>query len=335
MGEKTEKKHLAILRILHEADRPLVSSRITEQLLAGNHEISDRTVRLHLSNMDRQGLTENLGRKGRRITQQGRDELGNARITDRVGYLAAKIDQMTYQMDFDLSTTTGTVIMNVSFVERTQLKAALPDIMKVFEAGFAMGNLVTLLSPCERVGELTVPEGNLGLGTVCSITLNGVLLAHGIPTNSRFGGLLELKDNEPTRFVEIIHYNGTTIDPLEVFIRSAMTDYHGAIQTGNGRIGASFRELPASSRDHVLELAQQLKRVGLGGLIMVGWPGQPLLEVPVNEGQVGFIVVGGLNPAAILKERGITSHPYTLSGLAEYETFFHYEQLDERILEFE
>jgi len=322
------------LRILQEADKPLGSSRITERLLAGHHEISERTVRFYLRNMDREGLTENLGRKGRRITQYGLDELGSARIIDRVGYLTAKIDQMTYRMTFDLSTKTGTVVINVSVVDKAQLKDAIPDIMKVFEAGLAMGKLVTLIPPCERVGELTVPEGKLGLGTVCSITLNGVLLAHGIPTNSRFGGLLELKDYEPTRFMEIIHYDGTTVDPLEVFIRSAMTDYHGATQTGNGRIGASFRELPASSRDHVLELAYQLNKVGLGGLMMIGWPGQPLLEIPVDQGQIGVIVVGGLNPAAILEERGIKYHTHALSGLAEYRTFFHYEELDERILEF-
>jgi len=322
------------LRILQEADKPLGSSRITERLLTGHHEISERTVRFYLRNMDREGLTENLGRRGRRITRHGLEELASARIIDRVGYLAAKIDQMTYRMSFDLSKKTGTVVMNVSVVDKAHLKSAIPDIMKVFEAGLAMGKLVTLLPPYERIGELTVPEGKLGLGTVCSITLNGVLLAHGIPTNSRFGGLLELKDYEPTRFMEIIHYDGTTVDPLEVFIRSSMTDYHGATQTGNGRIGASFRDLPASSRDHVLELGCQLNKVGLGSLLMTGWPGQPLLEIPVDQGQIGVIVVGGLNPAAVLKERGIKSHTHALSGLAEYQTFFNYEELDKRILEF-
>jgi len=55
MGEKTEKKRLAILRILQEANGPLGSSKITERLLAAHHEISERTVRLHLSNMDQEG----------------------------------------------------------------------------------------------------------------------------------------------------------------------------------------------------------------------------------------------------------------------------------------
>jgi len=334
MGEKTEKKRLAILGILREANKPLGSSKITERLVAAHYEISERTVRLHLKNMDEQGLTENLGRKGRRITEQGLEELGHARIIDRVGYLAAKIDQMTYRMDFDLASRSGSVVTNLSIVGRRDLNAAIPSIKRVYEAGYAMGKLVTLLAPGERVGDVTIPEDRIGLGTVCSITLNGVLLAHGIPAYSSFGGLLEIRDYKPIRFVEMVHYSGTTLDPLEIFIRSAMTDYHGATQTGNGQIGASFREVPAASRDLVVDLAGQLEKIGLGGFMQIGWPGQPVLEIPVNQGQVGAVVIGGLNPAAILEEKGIKSFSRALSGLMEYNAFFHYKELDERIRSF-
>ena len=86
-----------------------------------------------------------------------------------------------------------------------------------------------ILAPGEQIGSLTVPPDRIGFCSVCSITINGVLLKHGVPTTSRFGGLLELRDRTPVRFVEMIHYDGTSIDPLEVFIRSGMTDYHGAI----------------------------------------------------------------------------------------------------------
>ena len=334
MGEKTEKKRLAILRILMEKDRPMGSSIITERLRAEHHEISERTVRYYLRHMDQEGLTTNLGKKGRQITQRGLDELGSARILDRVGYLEAKIDQMTYRMTFNLADKSGTVVMNASVVKLEQLKKVVPQVQKVFQTGYAMGKLLSLLAPGERVGETTIAQGEIGLATICSITLNGVLLAHGIPTHSRFGGLLELRSHQPTRFVEIMHYNGTTLDPLEIFIRSAMTNYHGAIENGNGLIGASFRELPAASRDQVIELAGQLETIGLGGFLDIGWPGQPLLEIPVNQGQIGAIVIGGLNPSAILVEKGIWSYTCALSGLAEYDQFFHYEELDERLKAF-
>ena len=253
MKERAEEKRMAILRILREADKPLGSLKITERLSAMGHDISERTVRFHLLDLDKAGLTDNLGRNGRSITQRGQNELESHRGFAKVGILSAKIDQMTYKMDFDLAKKTGTVVANVSVIPRDKLDASIPLMSRVFAAGYAMGKLIALLSPGEQVGQMAIPEGSVGIATVCSITVNGVLVAHGIPTNSRFGGLLELRDHKPTRWAEFINYDGTTLDPLEIFIRSVMTDYVGATRNGNGLIGASFREVPADSREHVLE----------------------------------------------------------------------------------
>jgi len=331
MSDKTEKKRLAILHILHESDRPVGSSKITERLQAMGYEVSERTVRYYLLGMDKEGLTQCFGKRGRKISELGERELDTARVIEKVGFLAARIDQMTYRMNFDLDKKSGMVVINISFINKAQLKHAAPLIARVFKAGYSMGALMALFKPGDKVGDTHVPEKMVGIGTVCSITLNGVLLAHGVPTNSRFGGLLELRNKKPTRFVEIITYEGTSIDPLEIFIRSGMTDYVGATESGNGRIGVGFREVPAESRDRVIELAKRLEKIGLGGFLTIGWPGQPLLEVPVGEGRVGVIVIGGLNPAAILEETAIKVHSRALAGLAEYETLFPYWELDERI----
>jgi len=53
MIEKMEKKKLAILRILREAEKPVGSSDITEQLQVMGYEVSERTVRFYLLGMDR------------------------------------------------------------------------------------------------------------------------------------------------------------------------------------------------------------------------------------------------------------------------------------------
>jgi repressor of nif and glnA expression len=169
------------------------------------------------------------------------------------------------------------------------------------------------------------------LGTVCSITFNGVLLRHGIPVASRFGGLLELRALKPTRFVELIHYEGTTLDPPEVFIRSGMTDYKGAVETGNGLVGASFREVPGNSRERVLGIARGMEEAGLGVVIDVGWPGRPLFDIPVSEGRLGVVVMGGLNPVAILEETGMrVRQTGALAGLIDYRKLIPYEQMTER-----
>jgi repressor of nif and glnA expression len=331
MIDKVEKKRLAVLSAIKEAGRPLNGAYLTAELIAHGFDVSERTVRLYLQEMDRDGLTENLGRRGRRITAKGLEELGAARVIEKLGLLSAKIDQITFLMDFELTRRTGTVVINLSVVNPKLLAQYADKFCRVFEKGFAMGRLMTLVEPGERVGDLTVPAGQVGVGTVCSVTINGALLQKGIPVHSRFGGLLELHDSQPTRFVDIITYDGTTLDPLEVFIRSGMTDYLGAINTGNGRIGASFREFPSASRHRVRELARQLEEVGLGGFMLIGGPARPLLEVPVGEGRVGAVVIGGLNPLAIFEESGERVLSQALAGLVEFERLFPYYELEDRL----
>jgi len=331
MQDKIERKRLSILRILKEANEAVGSQKITELLAAMRYDISERTVRFHLKALDKDGLTECIGRQGRRITVKGLLELSKARVFEKVGFLAAKIDEMSYSMNFDLNKKQGTVVVNISLVKRSEIRGAILYMTRVFEAGYGMGHLVTLIEPGAQIGDIVIPEDMVGVGTVCSITLNGVLLKHGIPVYSRFGGLLEIQNREPLRFTALINYDGTTLDPLEIFIKSGMTDYKGATYNGNGLIGASFREIPASSREKVIELAKELYLVGLGGFMKVGWPGEELLEIPISVGRAGAIVIGGLNPVAILEEYGIEVYSRALSGLIEYDNLFHYKELLEKV----
>jgi len=332
--EKKERHRTEILNALGKAANPVPSSRLAHDLSVAGYHLSERTVRLYLKELDAEGLTEAHGRRGRVITERGLAELHAAQILERVGYLSAKIDQMTYSMTFDLATRTGEVVVNTSLVNPRQLAGNTDAVCKVFADGYAMGNRLALLAPGETVGGVTVPQDRIGFCTVCSITLNGVLLKHGVPTNSRFGGLLELRNGQPTRFVEMIHYDGTSIDPLEVFIRSRMTNYCGAIREGNGLIGASYREMPEDSRDHVLHLGERLSAIGLGAFMEVGLPGQPVLGLPVPQGRIGSVVAGGLNPIAILEEMGHRVFSRALAGLLDYNRLFAFEELPNVLKEY-
>jgi HTH-type transcriptional regulator, global nitrogen regulator NrpRI len=194
-----------------------------------------------------------------------------------------------------------------------------------------MGKMMALFEPGESVGGTTIPEGMIGIGTVCSITLNGVLLRHGVPTASRFGGLLELANGHPTRFVELIKYDATTIDPLEVFIRSGMADYVGAVTSGNGLIGASFREYPAESIETVRAVAANLEKLDLGSLMFLGNPGQSIYGIPVGPHRAGAIIIGGLNPMSIFEETGLRVQSRALSCLVDFRRLFHYSEFREQL----
>ena len=331
MNKKYEKRYLSILKILQDSPEPVSSPSISSQLSAMGHKVGPRSVRLSLQDLDDGGYTKALGRKGRIITDKGRRELLSARIYERVGFLATKIDQMTYRMSFDLMSRTGTVIMNTTLIDREHLTDAIPLIQSVFEKSFSMGTLLTIFGPGNCAGSVTVPDNSVGIGTICSITLNGVLLRHSIQTHSRFGGLLEFEEGKATRFVQIIRYDGTTLDPLEIFIRSGMADYTGAVTDGNGRIGASLREMPADSRERVIDLEHEMQKIGLGGYHTVGLPGHSLMEIPIPDGRIGAVVMGGLNPVAILEEQGIPiRHAGAISGLVDFREFFHFEDLGKR-----
>lgn len=324
-------RQLSILNILKTAGRPLSSAGISREMTILGRQMSERSVRLYLQVTDREGLTRSAGRLGHTITEQGLLEVHSTTAVDRVGFLSARMDRMTYMQDFDLLNRSGRVAANLTMARPSDLESRSEMICKVYERGYAIGRLMALFGPGEGVDYHIVPQGMVGIGTVSSVTLNGVLLKYGIPTTSRFGGLLELADGKPTRFVEIITYDGTSIDPLEVFISSGMTDYVGAVHSGNGRIGAGFREFPAESRDTVEDLAGKLERIGLAGFMQIGRRSQPLLDIPVSEGRIGAIVIGGLNPVAILEETGVRVRSYSMAGLVDFKRFFSYEELPARL----
>jgi repressor of nif and glnA expression len=238
---------------------------------------------------------------------------------------------MTYNMSYNLERNEGTVVVNLSLLEAASFAKAIPLMSRVYEKGLAMGSLIAVFEPGEQVSGYEIPDGFVGIGTVCSITINGILLSAGIPVTSRFGGLLEMRDGKATRFIQIINYDGTSIDPLEIFIKSGMTDYIGATSTGNGQIGASFREFPAASHDAVEEIERRLEKVGMGAIMTLGMPGQTVLEIPVSEGHIGAVVIGGLNPVAILEESGIEVWCKALSGHVDFKRLFPYTALAERV----
>jgi repressor of nif and glnA expression len=54
----------------------------------------------------------------------------------------------------------------------------------------------------------------------------------------------------------------------------------------------------------------------------------------VIEGRVGAIVIGGLNPVAILEEQNIKVQSRALAGMVDYERLFPYHEMEERIRKF-
>ncbi|MEW6001561.1 MAG: NrpR regulatory domain-containing protein [Nitrospirota bacterium] len=308
----------AILKVLEKHQEEILGSReISRQLKLHGIELTERTVRYHLKILDERGLTRVFGKEGRKITEKGKEELSQALVSEKVGFVISKIETLSYLTNLNLEKNEGEIILNVSYFPEDRLKEALRIMKPVFSSPYVMSDKVVLRRSGEKIGDLIVPEGKVGFGTICSVTINGIFLKSGIPVSSKFGGVLQI-NSEPTRFTALISYEGTSLDPLEIFIKSRMTDVLGAVKNHTGKILASFREIPVVSLEGAKQLREELKEKGLGGILIIGNPNQPLLEMPVSMDKAGMVIVGGLNPIAALEEAGILTESKAMSTLYQF-----------------
>ena len=128
--EDIEKKILLILRILNESPEPLGARLISRRMLDHGVTLSERGVRYHLKLMDNRGLTRLIGRHdGRAITEQGIEEINNARVHDKIGFAISRIEILAFRTSLDLDKRQGLIPVNVSFFPRKSFKKAL-ELMK-------------------------------------------------------------------------------------------------------------------------------------------------------------------------------------------------------------
>lgn len=330
MGFETqdvERKVLTILRVLADSPEALGARIIARRLKDLGVELGERAVRYHLKLMDERGLTQLVGRDGRLLTKQGRDELKSALVRDKVGFVFSRIELLAFRTNFDLDTKTGLVPVNISLFTEKSFPKALPIMRRVFKAGLCVSDLVSVAREGETIGELTVPPGKVAFATVCSIVVNGSLLKAGIPMDSRFGGILEIRNHQPLRFVELIHYSGSSLDPSEVFIMAKMTTVAEASRIGQGKILANFREIPSLCRPIAEEVTGKLRAAGMNGILVMGGTSEPVCEVPVELNRIGIILLGGLNPVAAAAEAGLEVDNHAMSTLVDYKSLTRLEDL--------
>ncbi|MCX8030402.1 MAG: NrpR regulatory domain-containing protein [Thermodesulfovibrionales bacterium] len=312
------KTMISILKVLEKHDDILGSKEISEELKFYGIDLTERTVRYHLKTLDEKGYTEICGRKGRKITDKGRDELKFSFVSSKVGFVISKIEALAYLTTLNLNSLEGDVILNISFFPEKNYKEAIKIMKPIFTSPFIMSDRLIIAKSGEMIGDISVPKGMIGIGTVCSVTINGIFLKSGIPITSRFGGVLEVENSSPKRFISLISYEGSSLDPLEIFISSKMTNVISAVKRKSGRILASFREIPAVSLEEAKKLQTTMSAKGIHGILIIGSPNKPLLEIDVGIDRAGVVIVGGLNPIAAIHESGIPTQSKAMSTLYDY-----------------
>ncbi len=174
---KVKRQLHAILQVLANSDTPVGSEKISEALKLQGINLTDRAIRGYLEITDSSGFTKKVGRKGRIITDRGLVELDSALVIDKVGFISSKIEELSYEMDFNLNTRRGNIILNISTIKKRELSAEIVQkVIKVFEKNLGVGKLITFANEGEKIGNFRIPQDHIGIGTVCSVTLNGIFL---------------------------------------------------------------------------------------------------------------------------------------------------------------
>ena len=227
------------------------------------------------------------------------------------------IDDFAMQVTYRPGAHEGRLVYNLSLVKNEDLEFAIGTLRDAYKTGVAASGLVKFLSSGERIEDFVVPKNQTAICTVCSITFDGLLIRRGIPINPIGGGIVEIENRTPIRFIHMILYEYTTIDPLQVLNSQRLTSVTNVMRRGNGTILANIREFHMEAESLVGTVLDELADSSFIGILEVGIPNLPLLGVPVSPQFTAIAAVGGTNPMAAIKESGRWVQTNAMKGLMD------------------
>jgi repressor of nif and glnA expression len=152
---------------------------------------------------------------------------------------------------------------------------------------------------------------------MCSITFDGLLIRRGIPVNPIGGGIVEIENRTPIRFIHMILYEHTTIDPLQVLMSQKSTSITSVMRQGSGNILANIREFHMEAEPIIGTVLDELSSSSYSGILEVGMPNVSLLGVPVSPQYVAIAAVGGTNAMAAIREGGRWIETQAMKGMMD------------------
>jgi len=318
MDPQIERKLIEIMRVIHENDKPIGARAIADELNTRGYDIGERAVRYHLRILDERGFTRKHGYAGRTLTELGESEMNDALIGDRFGFVISRIEEMAFRTTYNPETGDGVVPVNISYFDKDDLETVIDVVSYTAHSGYMISPRVKIIEEDEEF--IFLPPGKIGIATVCSVTFDGLLLKAGIPVEPSYGGILQIANRKPVRFLDLISYNGTSIDPIEIFMNRKTTSVLEVLEKGEGKILANVRQINSSAYDRVTEIIKQAEKAGLGSCFPPGEIDEPLFGAPIETGKFGIAIVGGINGICALEETGIKIETNPVSTVLEYRT---------------
>jgi repressor of nif and glnA expression len=318
MDPQIERKLIEIMRVINESDKPIGARAIADELNDRGYDIGERAVRYHLRILDERGFTRKHGYAGRTLTELGESEMSDALIGDRFGFVISQIEEMAFRTTINPKTSDGIVPVNISYFGKEDLETVIDVISYTAHSGYMISSKVRIFEEDEDL--IILPPGKVGIATVCSVTFDGLLLKSGIPVEPSYGGILQIENRKPSYFLDLISYSGTSIDPIQIFMKRKPTSVLEVIETGKGKILSNVRQINLSAYDRVIEIIQQAEKMGLGGFFLPEEINGSLLGAPIEMGKFGIAIVGGINGICALEETGVRIETNPVSTVLEYKT---------------
>jgi repressor of nif and glnA expression len=329
-----------LLRIINE-NGPIGSIRLVNRLQRRGYSIKGRTVRLTLSELDKAGLTEKVIGKGRRLTDAGRAELARGDISGRLEQIRERISTLTSKATYDPTEDVGELVVGagrIAHEDLTEMFDLLSDLHRsavgpVFIAVDAEGDD----GRASGVGsDVRDDRGNdaIRLTFPSSITLESVLLSHGIDARLMTAGLVEY-NGKVCRYIDTISGENATIDVVSLLIDAGRTDVSSHLDDEPGVLIVDNREFPLARFEETRDLSEAT-REQLGGVLDIRRPREP---GPFPAGSPGWefasLTYGGAaeQALALLSEYDLLVEWESLAGLRTRSAFESVAAVRERYVE--
>ncbi|KAF5417482.1 MAG: Global nitrogen regulator NrpRII [Candidatus Methanogaster sp.] len=240
-------------------------------------------------------------------------------VTNPIIFAISRIENMMYQVTFDPAKGSGVIAANVSIIRDSDLNDVLFIFKSVMKCGLGVGSYIRVIRDQASFGDIRLESHECAIITPCSITIDGVLLKGGVSVRPVLGGIVQIKKGVPMRFTDILTYDSTTIDPIDVLMSQDLTSVTDVASTGSGKILANVRIVPMHARERVEGILLTLKLANFDSILFVSEPNTEVLGVPVERDHIGIVAIGGTNPMAAVQEQGIPIRTHALSELIDID----------------
>ncbi|MWV39161.1 NrpR regulatory domain-containing protein [Natrialba sp. INN-245] len=311
--------------ILRLVDRhgPIGSIQLVELMQVHGYEIKGRTIRLTLSELDDLGLTTKVPGRGRRLTEKGREELEQGHVSGRLEQIRARIAQLTSRVTYDPTEDAGVLIASGAFLAEDDVADALSLLARLDARSFGP-------IPASFEESAENEPGDYRLLVPSSISLDGVLLTHGINATLTNAAVLEYeppadgtddssdRDGRIVRHVDVLNGKGSSIDVITLLIEANRSDVESVLESSEtGFLLGDDREFPINRFEEARDLAEST-RGELGGVVDFQRPRERTQFQDSNSGWAfGSITYAGTGELLLsaLYEYDLTTSWETLYGM--------------------